>query len=157
MTEHAAFFETLPGGMHVHVSPAVPMPGMQRGRHTKVYLRNYPSPHSEKHGGYTTADGNATDDTTRMKGLAVRTPQYVVMTQPLVQAFDVQVPQGMQGGMPVQVQTPAGLVQVPSPPGLEPGATFRILSGSHGGDRAERADRAKRAVCRLQEHLPDHW
>ena len=72
MAEHAALFETLPGGMHAHVSP-VPMPGMQRGRRTKMYMRNYPSPHSKKHGGYTTAKGDATDDTTRMKARAVKT------------------------------------------------------------------------------------
>ena len=71
MAEHATLFETFPGGMRAHVSPE-PMPGMQRGPRTKLYLRNYPSPHSEKHGGYTTAKGDATDDTTRMKARSVQ-------------------------------------------------------------------------------------
>ena len=44
--------------------------------------------------------------------------------QPAVQNMSVQVPQGMQGGMPLQVQTPAGVVQVQIPPGLQPGMSF---------------------------------
>ena len=51
-------------------------------------------------------------------------PSYVVVTQ---QVLNFQVPQGMQGGMPVQVLTPTGLVQVPIPPGLGAGAIFQIL------------------------------
>ena len=46
--------------------------------------------------------------------------------QPAVQNMSVQVPQGMQGGMPLQVQTPAGVVQVQIPPGLQPGMSFLI-------------------------------
>ena len=46
--------------------------------------------------------------------------------QPSVQNMSVQVPQGMQGGMPLQVQTPAGVVQVQIPPGLQPGMSFLI-------------------------------
>ena len=46
--------------------------------------------------------------------------------QPAVQNMSVQVPQGMQGGMPLQVQTPAGVVQVQIPPGLQPGMSFQI-------------------------------
>ena len=44
--------------------------------------------------------------------------------QPAVQNMSVQVPQGMQGGMPLQVQTPAGVVQVQIPPDLQPGMSF---------------------------------
>ena len=37
-----------------------------------------------------------------------------------------QVPQGMQGGMSMQVQTPSGVMQVQVPPDLQPGMTFQI-------------------------------
>ena len=53
----------------------------------------------------------------------VGAPQ-AVSGQPAVQNMSVQVPQGMQGGMPLQVQTPAGVVQVQIPPGLQPGMSF---------------------------------
>ena len=43
-----------------------------------------------------------------------------------VQTMSVQVPQGMQGGMPMQVQTATGVVQVQVPPGLQPGMAFLI-------------------------------
>ena len=43
-----------------------------------------------------------------------------------VQTMSVQVPQGVQGGMPMQVQTAAGVVQVQVPPGLQPGMAFQI-------------------------------
>ena len=46
--------------------------------------------------------------------------------QPAVQTMSVQVPQGMQGGMPMQVQTPAGVMQAQIPPGLQPGMAFLI-------------------------------
>ena len=42
------------------------------------------------------------------------------------QTMSVQVPPGMQGGMPMQVQTPAGVMQVQVPPGLQPGMAFQI-------------------------------
>lgn len=38
----------------------------------------------------------------------------------------VTVPEGMQGGMMLQVQTPAGLMQVQIPDGLGPGSTFQM-------------------------------
>ena len=50
MLRLALLFAALPGGMEAHVSPP-PMPGMARGERTKMYLRNYPSPHSKAHGG----------------------------------------------------------------------------------------------------------
>ena len=37
------------------------------------------------------------------------------------------VPQGMGGGMPLQVQTPAGLMQVTIPNGLSAGASFEMM------------------------------
>ena len=40
-------------------------------------LLHYPSPHSEKHGGYVTEDGHATDDTTRMTNEATANVQMV--------------------------------------------------------------------------------
>ena len=43
-----------------------------------------------------------------------------------VQTVSVQVPQGMQGGMPMQVQTPGGVMQVQIPAGLQPGMAFQI-------------------------------
>ena len=42
------------------------------------------------------------------------------------QTMSVQVPPGLQGGMPMQVQTPNGLMQVQIPPGLQPGMAFVI-------------------------------
>jgi len=42
------------------------------------------------------------------------------------QMMAVQVPEGMQGGMMMQVQTPAGMMQVQIPKGLAPGQTFGI-------------------------------
>ncbi len=44
-----------------------------------------------------------------------------------MQKMQVTVPQGMQGGMPLQVQTPGGLMQVTIPPGLGPGAMFEMM------------------------------
>ena len=38
----------------------------------------------------------------------------------------VQVPEGMQGGMKLQVQTPAGMMQVQIPQGLAPGQIFHM-------------------------------
>ena len=40
--------------------------------------------------------------------------------------MSVQVPPNLQGGMPMQVQTPNGLMQVQIPPGLQPGMAFLI-------------------------------
>ena len=45
---------------------------------------------------------------------------------PALQQIQVTVPQGMRGGMPLQVQTPAGIMQVQIPPGLMPGQTFQM-------------------------------
>ena len=42
------------------------------------------------------------------------------------QTMSVQVPQGLQGGMPMQVQTPGGVMQVQIPAGLQPGTAFKI-------------------------------
>ena len=46
--------------------------------------------------------------------------------QPQTQLMQVQVPQGMAGGMMLQVQTPAGLMKVQIPAGLQAGQTFRM-------------------------------
>ena len=53
-------------------------------------------------------------------------PMAQAQSQPAMQLMSVSVPQGMQGGMPMQVQTPGGLMQVQIPPGLQPGAAFQI-------------------------------
>merc|ERR1719271_899635 len=53
--------------------------------------------------------------------------QPVPAQQPAMQRMNVTVPQGMTGGQPLQVQTPAGLMQVTIPAGLGPGASFEIL------------------------------
>ena len=53
-------------------------------------------------------------------------PVPVMQAQPAVQTMSVQVPQGMQGGMPMQVQTPGGVVHVRIPPGLQPGMAFQV-------------------------------
>ena len=50
----------------------------------------------------------------------------MMQAQPAVQTMSVQVPQGMQGGMPMQVQTPGGVVHVRIPPGLQPGMAFQV-------------------------------
>jgi hypothetical protein len=64
------------------------------------------------------------------------------------QTMLVQVPPGLQGDMPMQVQTPNGLMQVQIPAGLQPGMAFQIqvpqpttveltdvsLTSSNGGD-----------------------
>ena len=42
------------------------------------------------------------------------------------QTMSVQVPQGLQGGMPMQVQTAGGVMQVQIPAGLQPGTAFEI-------------------------------
>ena len=42
------------------------------------------------------------------------------------QTMSVQVPQGLQGGMSMQVQTPGGVMQVQIPAGLQPGTAFKI-------------------------------
>ena len=42
------------------------------------------------------------------------------------QTMSVQVLPGLQGGMPMQVQTPNGVFQVQIPPGLQPGMAFEI-------------------------------
>ena len=47
--------------------------------------------------------------------------------EPGMQTMRVQVPGGMTGGMMLQVQTPAGLMEVQIPRGLEPGETFEML------------------------------
>jgi hypothetical protein len=47
--------------------------------------------------------------------------------EPVMQTMRVQVPGGMTGGMLLQVQTPAGLMEVQIPRGLEPGETFEML------------------------------
>ena len=39
----------------------------------------------------------------------------------------VTVPQGMQGGMSLQVQTPAGLMEVTIPQGLQGGQSFEMM------------------------------
>ena len=41
--------------------------------------------------------------------------------------MSVTVPQGMKGGMPLQVQTPGGLMQVTIPQGLGPGNSFEMM------------------------------
>ena len=42
------------------------------------------------------------------------------------QTMSVQVLPGLQGGMPMQVQTPTGVMQVQIPAGLQPGMAFKI-------------------------------
>ena len=42
------------------------------------------------------------------------------------QTMSVQVPQGLQGGMPMQVQTAGGVMQVLIPAGQQPGTAFEI-------------------------------
>ena len=49
-----------------------------------------------------------------------------VCCQADMQVMAVQVPAGMQGGMALQVQTPAGLMEVQIPDGLEPGMSFQM-------------------------------
>ena len=46
--------------------------------------------------------------------------------QPTGQKMIISLPQGVFGGQPLQVQTPAGLVSVTVPAGLTPGSTFEI-------------------------------
>jgi hypothetical protein len=41
-------------------------------------------------------------------------------------AMQAQVPPGMQGGMTLQVSTPAGLMNVQIPPGMQPGMEFQF-------------------------------
>ena len=53
-------------------------------------------------------------------------PMVEAQPQRAMQVMQVQVPQGMQGGMPMQVQTPGGVMQVQIPPGLQPGTAFHI-------------------------------
>lgn len=53
-------------------------------------------------------------------GMAVAQPM------PTSHVLSVQVPPGMQGGMPMQVQTPNGVMQVQIPPGMQAGMTFQI-------------------------------
>ena len=52
----------------------------------------------------------------------------VALAQPMPTSHvvSVQVPQGVQGGMPMQVQTPGGVMQVQVPPGVQPGMTFQV-------------------------------
>jgi len=62
-------------------------------------------------------------------GMAVAPQQSgvaVAQPMPTSHVLSVQVPQGMQDGMPMQVQTPSGVMQVQVPPGLQPGMTFQI-------------------------------
>ena len=75
MDKHATLFASLDGGMPAHISPdPMPLPdGMIRGNRSRFFCENYPSPHSQKHGGYVTEAGHATDDTTRMMARAVST------------------------------------------------------------------------------------
>ena len=49
------------------------------------------------------------------------------VAQPAMQKMAVAVPPGMQGGMMLQVDTPAGRMQVTIPQGLGPGATFEMM------------------------------
>ena len=58
MDKHATLFASLDGGMTAHTSPdPMPLPaGMIRGTRSRFMLLHYPSPHSEKHGGYVTKD-----------------------------------------------------------------------------------------------------
>ena len=73
MNKHATLFASLDGGMPAHTSPdPTPLPaGMTRGNRSRFMLLHYPSPHSEKHGGYATEAGHASDETTRMMARAV--------------------------------------------------------------------------------------
>jgi len=73
MDKHATLFASLDGGMPAHTSPdPMSLPaGMTRGNRSRFMLLHYPSPHSEKHGGYVTEAGHATDDTTRIMARAV--------------------------------------------------------------------------------------
>jgi len=52
--------------------------------------------------------------------------QPMAQAQPAMQKMSVQVPQGLQGGMPMQVQTPGGVMQVQIPAGQQPGTAFEI-------------------------------
>ena len=52
------------------------------------------------------------------------------------QQMQVTVPQGAMGGMPMQVHTPAGIMQVTVPPGLQPGANFIIMVGAAAPQQA---------------------
>ena len=53
-------------------------------------------------------------------------PPAQPQAQPAMQKMSVQVPQGLQGGMPMQVQTAGGVMQVLIPAGLQPGTAFEI-------------------------------
>ena len=53
-------------------------------------------------------------------------PMVEAQPQRAMQVMQVQVPQGMQGGMPLQVQTPGGVMHVQIPPGLQPGMVFEM-------------------------------
>ena len=57
-----------------------------------------------------------------------RSPQEVgvQLHEEQPQMMAVQVPEGMQGGMMLQVQTPAGMMQVQIPQGLATGQTFHM-------------------------------
>ena len=62
-------------------------------------------------------------------GSSTRAPQQVEVTNQSssgAQTMSVQVPQGLQGGTPMQVQTPGGVMQVQIPAGLQPGTAFKF-------------------------------
>jgi len=59
-------------------------------------------------------------------------PMAQPVAQPAMQKMAVTVPQGMQGGMPLQVQTPAGLMQVTVPAGCASGSTFEMMVPAAG-------------------------
>ena len=51
---------------------------------------------------------------------------YTPVATPQQEMMQVTVPQGMQGGMTMQVQAPTGMMQVQIPMGLVPGQAFQI-------------------------------
>ena len=63
----------------------------------------------------------------QMTGQPQMLMQAPMQTPPGQMKMMVTVPQGVQGGMPLQMQTPAGIMQVTVPNGLYPGQTFEIL------------------------------
>ena len=57
---------------------------------------------------------------------AMIAPGPQTMIAPGTQTMMVQVPAGLSGGQPLQVQTPAGLMAVQIPPGLTAGQSFQM-------------------------------
>ena len=68
---------------------------------------------------------------TPLGGRAGQRPAFLrspvpVLAEPQMQVMEVEVPPGMQGGMMLQVQTPAGLMEVQIPQGLQAGQAFTM-------------------------------